>query len=184
MHIRLATPQDGEALSAIYRHYVENTAVSFEYDAPTPEEFRGRIQKTLAEYPYLVAEEDGIPVGYAYAGPFRTRRAYKHWAEASIYIKKDYHGHGIGRALYTQLEKILVKQNIYTVSACITFTDREDEHLTDASIRFHTCMGYHISGKHVDCGYKFDKWYSVVMMEKPIREKDPHPEAFIPFPAL
>lgn len=184
MHIRPATPQDAEALAAIYRYYVENTAISFEYDAPTPEEFRGRIEKTLQEYPYFVAEEDGVPVGYAYVGPFRARRAYKHWAEASIYIDRNHRGRGIGKALYEALEAVLPKQNIYTLNACITFTDREDAHLTDASVRFHTRMGYTVAGRHVDCGYKFGKWYSVVMMEKPIREKDPTPEAFIPFPNL
>ena len=182
MRIRVAVPQDGEALAEIYRYYVENTAISFEYTAPTTEEFRGRITKTLTEYPYLVAEENGRVIGYAYAGPFRSRAAYKHWAEGSIYIHRAYRGRGIGPALYAQLERLLQKQNIYTLCACITTTDREDDpQLTDASVRFHTKLGYRITGRHTHCGWKFGKWYSVVVMEKPIRELDLHPEPFVPF---
>ena len=184
MQIRLATPQDAEALLQIYGYYVENTAVSFEYTTPTAEEFRGGIQKTLTEYPYSVAEENGKAVGYAYAAAFRSRQAYKHWAEVSIYIDRTHRGKGIGKALYTALEEILAKQNICTLCACVASTDREDKHLTDASVKFHTNMGYRISGKHTDCGYKFNKWYSICLMEKPIREKELHPDAFIPFPAL
>lgn len=182
MEIRLATPEDAGALLDIYGYYVENTAISFEYTAPTVAEFQERIRKTLTEYPYLVAEENGRIIGYAYAGSFRSRAAYKHWSEVSIYIDRSCRGYGIGKALYTKLETLLVKQNIYTLCAVITATDREDDaHLTDASIRFHTRMGYRLAGKHTDCGYKFDKWYSVVLMEKSIREKDLHPEPFIPF---
>lgn len=181
MQIRVATPADAEALAEIYRYYVENTAISFEYVAPTVEEFRGRITKTLTEYPYLVAEEDSKIIGYAYAGPFRTRAAYKYWAEGSIYINRTCRGRGIGRALYGELERLLRQQNIYTLCACITTTDRDDPHLTDASVRFHTKLGYHPAGRHTNCGWKFDKWYSIVLMEKPIREWDPHPEAFVPF---
>ncbi len=182
MEIRLATPEDAGALLEIYGYYVENTAISFEYTAPTVAEFQDRIGKTLAEYPYLVAEENGRIVGYAYAGSFRSRAAYKHWSEVSIYIDRNYRGNGIGKALYTKLESLLVRQNLYTVCAVITATDRTDDaHLTDASIRFHTHMGYQLAGKHTDCGYKFGKWYSVVMMEKSIRRKDLHPEPFVPF---
>ncbi len=184
MQIRLATPADAEALLQIYGYYVENTAISFEYTTPTAEEFQSRISKTLTAYPYFVATEEDQIVGYAYAAAFRSRQAYKHWAEVSIYIDRAHRGKGIGKALYTALEEILAKQNIYTLCACIASTDREDEHLTDASVNFHTRMGYRVSGKHTDCGYKFDKWYSICLMEKPIRKKELHPDAFIPFPAL
>lgn len=185
MEIRLATPKDAEALLQIYRFYVENTAISFEYIAPTVAEFQNRIAKTLAEYPYLVAVEDDKIIGYAYAGPFRSRAAYKHWSEVSIYIDRNCRGKGTGKALYTALEALLVKQNIYTLCAVITSTDRQDDaHLTDASIHFHTHIGYRLAGKHTDCGYKFGKWYSVCLMEKPIREKELHVEPFIPFSGI
>ena len=185
MQIRLATPADAEALLQIYGYYVENTAISFEYTTPTTEEFQNRIRKTLTEYPYFVATEENQIVGYAYAGPFRSRQAYKHWAEVSIYIDRAYRGKSIGKALYAALEELLVQQNIYTLCAVITSTDRADDpHLTDASIKFHTHMGYRVCGQHTDCGYKFHKWYCVLLMEKPIREKTLHPDPFIPFPAL
>ena len=184
MQIRLATPADAEALLQIYGYYVENTAISFEYTTPTVEDFQIRISKTLSAYPYFGATEEDQIVGYAYAGPFRTRAAYKHWAEVSIYIDRTHRGKGIGKALYAALEETLAQQNIYTLCACIASTDREDAHLTDSSVKFHAHMGYRVSGKHTDCGYKFDKWYSILLMEKPIREKALHPDPFIPFPAL
>ena len=74
--IRLATPKDAEVLLAIYAPYVRDTAITFEYDVPELPEFRKRIESTLEKYPYLVAERNGIPTGYAYAGPFHPRAAY------------------------------------------------------------------------------------------------------------
>lgn len=103
--IRLATPKDAEVLLAIYAPYVRDTAITFEYDVPELPEFRKRIESTLEKYPYLVAERNGIPTGYAYAGPFHPRAAYQHSAELSIYLSQDSRGQGIGKALYRHLEK-------------------------------------------------------------------------------
>ena len=89
---------------------------------------------------------------------------------------------GITAATITGITAIVEAAIAEAVTAVITATDRTDDaHLTDASIRFHTHMGYQLAGKHTDCGYKFGKWYSVVMMEKSIRRKDLHPEPFVPF---
>ena len=182
MEIRVASMDDAESLLKIYAPYVLHTAVSFEYDVPSVEEFQNRIRKTLAEYPYFVAVEDGQIVGYTYAGPLGSRMAYKHSAEVSIYIDKNWHGKGIGRLLYRKLEETLLRQNVFTLYACIAATDRaNDEHLTDASIRFHEKMGYRLVGRHHLCGYKFEKWYSVVWMEKAIASKSGKPGPFIPF---
>ncbi len=93
--IRMATPDDAEALLAIYAPYVRDTAIAFEWDVPTVEEFRARIARTLERYPYLVAESaGGRALGYAYAGPFRERKAYDWACELSIYVARDARGCG------------------------------------------------------------------------------------------
>ena len=181
MNIRIASPDDTEELLEIYAPYVTDTAVSFEYTVPSAENFRKRIESTLREYPYLVAEKSGKITGYAYSGAFHSREAYKHSAELSIYVKKEFHGKGIGRSLYLKLEEILSAQNIFTACACIAVPDGEDEYLTNASRLFHENVGYHTVGKHEKCGYKFGKWYSMIWMEKEIKERVPNPEPFIPF---
>lgn len=181
MEIRIAAIDDAEAIREIYAPYVLNTAVSFEYKVPSVEEFRKRIKNTLAEYPYLVAVENGMIVGYAYAGVFHARAAYKHCVELSIYIKQDYKCHGVGRHLYQRLEELLIKQNIYSVHACIAVPDGEDEHLTDDSEKFHKRMGFEIAGRHERCGYKLGKWYSVIWMDKVIGVRPDNPPEFIPF---
>ena len=86
MTIRLATVDDAEELLKIYGPYVTDTAITFEYDVPTLEEFRNRIIKTLSRYPYLVAEKNGKIIGYAYAGPFKERAAYQWAVETSLYV--------------------------------------------------------------------------------------------------
>lgn len=183
--VRTATLGDCEALLEIYAPYVENTAISFEYDVPTAEDFRGRIERILKDYPYLVAEMDGQIVGYAYAGIFHGREAYKHAVETSIYVAQNARGKGVGSVLYRELEKSLLKQNVYILYACISRSEREnDSHLTDASIRFHEHYGYKLVGVHENCGYKFNKWYSIVWMERLLCKRPANPEPFIPYSEL
>lgn len=185
MKIRIATAEDAKLMQEIYAPYVEKTAVTFEYDVPCADDFQHRILHTLEEYPYLAAIEQGKIIGYAYAGPFRSRVAYRHAAEVSIYLNESWHKKGIGRQLYHELENRLIQQNVYVLYACIAVTDRtDDEHVTDASICFHRKMGYKLVGKHNLCGYKFNKWYSVVWMEKSIADRADRPGAFVPFSRL
>ena len=185
MNIRAAAAEDAASIQKIYAPYVEKTAVTFEYEAPGVDEIRRRIVHTLREYPYLVAVEQGEIVGYAYAGPFYPRAAYRHSAEVSIYLDAKQQKKGIGTRLYRELETRLLRQNVYVVYACIAASERgEDEHLTDASLCFHEKMGYTLAGKHRLCGYKFKKWYSVVWMEKSLSPRPEQPEAFIPFSEL
>ena len=89
MKIRIASIGDAEAILAVYAPYVRNTAITFEYDVPEIRNFRSRIEETLKNYPYLVAEEDGKIVGYAYAGVLRERAAYQHIAEMSVYVDQE-----------------------------------------------------------------------------------------------
>lgn len=95
--IRTASEKDAASLLEIYAYYVSNTAVTFEYDVPSQEDFRDRIACTLNKYPYLVAEIDGEIVGYSYAGSFNSRAAYEHSAEVSVYVRRDRKKQGIGK---------------------------------------------------------------------------------------
>lgn len=166
--IRAAVQEDAKDLLEIYAPYVTDTAVTYEYTVPATEEFASRIRHTLEKYPYLVAEECGEILGYAYAGAFHPRAAYAWDVEMSIYIKKDHKHSGIGRALYEALENILVRQNVLNVYACIACPEKEDEYLTKDSIRFHEHMGYRIVAEFRECAYKFRRWYGMVWMEKRI----------------
>ncbi len=184
MNIRLAKEDDAETLLELYAPYVKETAITFEYEVPSLEEFRGRIAATLKNYPYYVAEQDGKIVGYAYASAFKEREAYDWAVETSIYVKKNLRRSGIGSALLSQLESTLSRQNILNANACIAQTDEPDEHLTNASIFFHENQGYRMVGKFHDCGYKFNHWYNMVWMEKMLGEHKKNQPPFIPFSKL
>lgn len=164
--IRPAKPEDAPALLALYAPYVEQTAITFEYEVPTLAEFRQRMAQVQARYPYLVAESHGDMLGYAYAGPFKSRAAYDWAVETSIYVAMSAHRRGVGRALYQALETCLRAQGIVNVNACIAVPEQEDETLTLNSVRFHQAMGYQPVGVFHQCGYKFDRWYHMMWMEK------------------
>lgn len=181
IEIKAAKPENAAELLAIYKYYVENTAITFEIQTPTLEEFTARIEKTLKKYPYIVAVADGKIVGYAYAGPFKGRAAYDWAIETSIYVQKECRKMGIGRILLQKLEKILTKQNILNVYACITYADVEDEYLTRASVHFHEKMGYRMVGIFNKCGHKFNRWYSMCWMEKMLGEHNPNQPKVIEF---
>ena len=171
VRIRTAVPEDAETLVKIYAPYVMETAITFEYEVPSVEEFRGRIEKVLKKYPYLVAETaDGI-MGYAYAGVFKDRRAYDHCVETSIYVSKDAHGKGIGRTLYEALEAELQARGFININACISWIDEPNKHLTHQSPKFHEKLGYKKNAHFHRCGYKFGEWFDMIWMEKLLDEK-------------
>lgn len=168
--IRMANPADAQALLNIYAPYVINTAITFEYDVPSVEEFASRIAHTLEKYPYLIAEEGGNILGYAYASPFHDRPAYDWAVETSIYVDQNIKHRGIGRKLHDALESTLREQGILNMNACIAYPPEEDEHLDKNSVEFHAHMGYRLVGEFYKCGYKFNRWYNMVWMEKMIGE--------------
>lgn len=168
--IRSAFTKDAESILKIYSHYVKNTAISFEYDVPTLEEFKGRMAHTLEKYPYLVAEQDGKIIGYAYGSQFHPRAAYQWCAEVSIYVDVNARKCGVGRLLYEALEEALKDQGILNLYACIAYTDNEDEYLNNNSAQFHAHLGYEQIGRFHKCGYKFNHWYDMIWMEKIIGE--------------
>ena len=169
MTIRSATADDADRLLEIYEFYVANTAISFEIDIPTQEEFRQRIMRTLKKYPYLVLEDNGVIMGYSYAGAFHERAAYSHCCEVTIYIDRNSKGKGYGKALYNALEESLRKMGIINLYACIADPIMKDEYLTNDSERFHHHLGYNKVGEFHKCGYKFGRWYNMIWMEKIIK---------------
>ena len=176
--LRFATPEDAEALVAIYAPYIQKTAITYEYEIPSTAEFARRIEIYSAKYPYLVAELDGTPVGYAYASPLGSRPAFDWAVEAAIYIREDCKGMGIGKALYQKLEAILQIMGIRTMTAAVATVEHEDPYLTNASLAFHLRMGFTPVGTFHNAGCKFGRWYDLTWLERQIGEyadDPPHP---------
>ncbi len=184
VRIRVATIKDAKEILEIYAPYVKKTAISFEYDVPSLEEFAGRIEKTLKKYPYIVAEKNGEILGYAYTGAFVGRAAYDWAVEVTIYLKENKRKMGLGKKLYNAIEEICKAQNIINLNACIGCPEIEDEYLTQNSIQFHAHMGYQMVGTFHKCGYKFGRWYNMVWMEKIIGAHNPDPAPLVRFSDL
>ena len=174
--IRIATEKDASALVAIYSHYVRNTAITYEWDVPTEENFRQRVADTLKQYPYLVWEENGKILGYAYAGRFHPRKSFDWAVEASVYVHKDSRGQGIGPKLYAKLEECLQLQGYVNLNVSIAYPEVEDEYLTKNSVQFHAHMGYTLCAHFHNCAYKFGRWYDLVWMEKYLCDLPEYPK--------
>ena len=166
--IRMAEEKDAEALLEVYRPYIETTA-TFEYEVPTVEEFARRVRDIRRHYPYLLCEENGRVLGYAYAHRARERAAYQWNAELSVYVCGDAHGRGIGRALYSALIELTELQGVRNLYGVITGENT-------GSVRFHETLGFTVAGIQHRTGYKNGKWLDVVDMEKCLEGEDP------PFP--
>lgn len=170
MSIREARPEDVPAMLAIYREFVEHTAVSFEYVTPTREEFARRLHSHIAEYPWLVWEEEGRVLGYAYAGRAFERAAYAWNAEISCYLAPELRRKGIGRLLYGRIEEILKQQGVRKVFAVVTSANAP-------SIAFHEAIGYTKTAVFSGVGYKMGGWHDVIWLVKELLPPG-HPESF------
>ena len=171
MRICPVSREDAGPLLEIYAYYVKNTAVSFEYEIPSVEEFRSRIASVTASYPYLKAIDEKAPnriLGYAYAGRFHPRKAYEWSVETTVYIRQEERQKGIGGALYEELERILSGMGILNMNACIALPRGTDPYLTLDSMHFHEHMGFALVGTFHNSGYKFGRWYDMIWMEKMI----------------
>ena len=175
--VRDAVPEDAPALLEIYRYYVEKTAITFDWEVPTAAEFADRIRSIRRSYPYLVLEQDGRLLGYAYAGTFKNRRAYDWAVETTIYLDQSLRGKCLGRLLYAALEQRLAAMHITNLNACICYNPTPDDTCQNESMRFHTKEGYALVGKFHRCGYKFNRWYDMIWMEKLIGD---HPNQMPP----
>lgn len=177
MPIRVATVRDVPAILAIYRPYIEQTAITFEYDVPSEDEFRARFLSVSAVGPWLVWEEQGEILGYAYGAPAFERKAYAWCADLSIYLKPSAFGRGIGRALYEKTEALLQAQGYRVLYALVTSANQP-------SVAFHKALGYRETANFPHCGYKLGKWHGVMWLEKDVGEDTPPTDFPIPFPAL
>ena len=157
--IRFAKEADIPAILDIYGPYVLNTAISFEYSVPTLAEFTERFRSVTSQFPWLVWEEEGKVLGYAYASAPFSRDAYRWVSASSIYLSPAAQGRGIGTRLYGALEAVLTEQGYRQTYAIITSDN-------PGSLRFHERLGFRFLGEFPDCGVKFSKLYSVVWMEK------------------
>lgn len=169
--IRPARPGDAAAIAAIYAPYVEKTAISYECIPPDAAEMSRRMAELMPQMPWLVWEEDGEILGYAYASPAFQRRAYAFLADLSIYLREDVRGRGIGTAFYAVLEEILYRQGYCRVYALVTAANA-------ASCRFHEALGYRVFTVFEQSGLKLGDWHSTVWFEKVLRPQ----EGLLPFP--
>jgi phosphinothricin acetyltransferase len=157
--IRDASEFDAEACAAIYAPYVKQTAISFELEPPTPAEMVDRITKAVQRHAWLVLEDEGRVVGYAYGGPMKTRAAYRWSCEVSIYMELGRRRTGGGRALYEALFERLTERGYRTAIAGMTLPN-------DASVGLHQALGFEPIGTYRKIGWKFDSWHDVAWAQR------------------
>lgn len=163
--IRIATEADVPQILSIYAPYILTTTHTFEYEVPTEEEFLERFRHVTAQFPWLVWEEEGKILGYAYGSAPFERAAYQWMAEDSVYLLPEASGRGIGRRLCLALEEILRYQGYLGIYAIIT-----SENLR--SLEFHRRIGYELVAEMPGCAYKFGKKLGIIWMEKTILSVD------------
>lgn len=172
MKIRFAIPSDAPLLLDIYAQYID-TPITFECKLPAVEEFSLRINDIVPNYPYLVCEEDGKIVGYAYAHRHKDREAYQWNAELSVYIDKNYTSKGLGKKFYSLLIEILLLQGINTVYGGVTGHNLKSE-------RLHVSLGFSKLGTYHKTGFKCGSWHDVSWYEKQIAPYVDNPDPFVP----
>ena len=171
MIIRLANIEDSKALLNIYSQYID-TAITFECVLPTEKQFKERIAGIIKDYPYLVCEENGEILGYAYAHRQMEREAYQWNAELSIYLDKNFTSKGVGKKLYYILIDILKLQGIKNVYAGVTVPNEKSKNL-------HLSLGFTSLGIYHNTGYKNNKWHDVEWFEKQIMPYNIEPKPFV-----
>lgn len=164
MLIRAATEADAPALLAIYRPFVESTAVSFEEVVPSPEEFAARIAKCVKGWQWLVAERNGECAGYAYASSHRERSAYRWSVEVSAYVHPRHRRQGIGHALYERLLQDLAAKGFCNAYAGIALPN-------EPSIALHRRVGFEPVGVFRSVGRKLGRWHDVAWYQRVLREQ-------------
>jgi phosphinothricin acetyltransferase len=152
--VRLAEPPDAAEVQTIYAPIVASTPISFEVEPPTVAEMARRIARTMPAHPWLVAEDHGRLAGYAYAGPFRSRPAYRWSVEVSAYVHPDWRRHGVGRSLYAALLAVLALQGFREACAGITLPN-------PASVGLHQALGFVPVGVYRRVGWKLGAWHDV-----------------------
>ena len=169
MRLRPVTPDDAPAIAAIYAPIVRETAISFEEDPPDAAAMRQRIMGFPAVRPWIVAADASALLGYAYAGDFRTRAAYRWSTETSVYVDPKAHRRGIGRALYLALFELLSAMGYRRAFAGITLPN-------EASVALHRALGFIEAGIYERAGYKFGRWHDVGMYQRSIGSDPARPD--------
>ena len=158
--IRNVTLNDSSALSELYNYFIRTSGATFDEIEITQEEMGKRIKNIHFDkhFPYLVYEEEGDVIGYAYASSFRERNAYRFTVESTVYVNPKYFGKGVGKALYVELLSQIKSQGFHLVVGVITLPN-------EASVRLHEQMGFQKAGQLKEVGYKFEQWRDVGFWE-------------------
>ena len=175
--IRTAKETDAEEILRIYAPIITETPISFEYALPSIAEISTRIADTLTQYPWLVCEQQGRVVGYAYARAYRARAAYQWSAEVSVYVDSEFYGKGIGKTLYRALFAILRQQGYRTVIGGITLPNA-------ASVGIHESLGFKPAGVFKALGYKLGAWHDVGFWQLDLQPSTIDPVPPVPFSLL
>ena len=170
MLIRDAAEADIAVIAAIYAHHVRQGGGTFEETPPSGDEIAGRWRgiRQLG-LPWLLAEDGGRPLGYAYATPFRPRSAYRYVAEDSVYVAPDAQGRGVGKALLTELIARCEALGLRQLLAVIGDSDNA------GSIGLHASLGFRRTGAFEGVGYKHGRWLDIVMMQRALNAGDSAP---------
>ena len=168
--IRLATAGDAIDILRIYEPFVRDTAITFETEVPSVDEFAQRIKGIRRRYPYLVCCLDGVIVGYAYASRHRERQAYDYDVDVSIYVSPQYHGTGAAELLYQKLFRILTELGYCHAYAGYTVPNEK-------SRKFHEKFGFTPVGTYRSTGYKRGSWHDVAWLEKSVNPCVDNPPA-------
>ena len=153
--IREVTSKDFDQITAIYNHYVQHTLITFDIEPYTLPQLAEKILSLQKDYPVLVAHDEDTILGYTYAAAWKSKTAYKHSAETTIYMHPDHHGKGVGKRLYHSLLSSLPLYEIVNAIACITVPN-------DTSIKLHQQLGLEKIGRFNKVGYKLEQWIDAV----------------------
>ncbi|MBA3861848.1 MAG: N-acetyltransferase [Solirubrobacterales bacterium] len=160
-NVRDASERDAEACAVIYAPYVTDTAITFESGPPLPAEMAQRIATAVRTHAWVVLENEGRVVGYAYGGPFSSRVAYRWSCEVSVYLERGRRRTGGGRALYHALFARLAERGFRAAVAGMTLPN-------DASVGLHRAMGFEPVGTYRRIGWKHDTWHDVAWAQRTI----------------
>ncbi|MCG8306250.1 MAG: N-acetyltransferase family protein [Cytophagales bacterium] len=152
--IRNVALADAGQICDIYNYYILHTIITFEESEVRETEMRSRIEKTIAKFPWIVYEADSKVIGFAYASEWKSRCAYKHSLETTVYLRKGEEGNGVGSKLYAELIDRLKKMEYHALIGGISLPN-------EASIRLHEKFGFEKIGQFKEVGYKFGKWIDV-----------------------
>jgi L-amino acid N-acyltransferase YncA len=168
LQIRYASSKDASFILEIYKPFILNSAITFEYTVPSLEDYTQRIDTICNAYPFFVCETEGRVIGYAYASKFRERAAYNWDIETSVYVLEEFQKQGVATLLYERLLDECVTRGFHNAYAVITLPN-------DKSVNFHARMGFTNIGVFTNTGFKQGAWHSVLFMEKNLIPCDHEP---------